>query len=188
MFSLFFHRFLIPCFSSLPIRDCIAFATPRFQAPLANVFLLTLFKSIMIQSFDFSTSFRHALERDSELGPHTDILHFSFDRSSPLITSMTCNKYVWWNANMQPYGHKIPFLCPTCASVRLWGQTVKENGGWIIQCSNPDCGLNADKVRLQPRATVSGANPENVTIMPSTIKRANGWLSFMVVDVKVALV
>ena len=182
-----FIKFLILCFSSLPIRDCIAFATPHFQAPLANIFLLTLFKSTIIQSFDFSTSFRHALKWDLELGAHTDILHFSFDRSSPPITSMMCNKYVWWNANMRPYGHNIPFLCPTCASVQSWGQTVKEKSGWIIQCANPDCGINTDRVQLQPRATVSGGKPENITVMPSTIKRTNGWLSFTVVDVKVTL-
>ncbi|KIM50284.1 hypothetical protein SCLCIDRAFT_922017 [Scleroderma citrinum Foug A] len=172
----------------LPIRNCIAFVTPRFQAPLANIFLLTLFRSKIIQSIDFSSSFPRALERDSELGAHTDIMHFSFDRSSPPITSMTCDKYVWWNANTRPYGHDIPFLCPACASVRPWGRTVKKEGSWIIQCSNPDCGLNADKSRFRPRATVSGEKSGDVTFITPTNKRTSGWFSFRVVDLKATLV
>jgi len=72
---------------------------PHFQAPRANIFLLTLFRLKIIQSIDFPASLLHALEWDSELGAHTDIVHFHFDCSLPPIASMTCNKYVWWNAN-----------------------------------------------------------------------------------------
>ena len=173
-FFYYFITFLILFSSRLPIRNCIAFVTPRFQTPLANIFLLTLFRSKIIQSIDFPASFPHALERDSELGPHTDIMHFYFDRSSPPIASMTCDKYVWWNANIRPYGHNIPFLCPTCASVQPWAATTKEGTTWNIQCSNPDCGLDADKSRFQPRAKISGEKPADVTFVTPTNKRING--------------
>ena len=113
-----------------------------FQAPLANIFLLTLFRSKIIQLIDFPASLPHALEWDLELGAHTNIVHFHFNCSSPPITSMTCNKYVRWNANMQPYRHNIPFLCPTCASVWPWTVTAKDATCWNIQSLNPNCGLN----------------------------------------------
>ncbi|KAL4061850.1 hypothetical protein V8B97DRAFT_2027073 [Scleroderma yunnanense] len=162
-----------------PICDCIAFVMPHFQAPLTNIFLLTLFRSKIIQLINFSASFPHALEWDLELGAHTDIMYFFFNCSSlPPIMSMTCDKYVWWNANMWPYGHNIPFLCPTCAS---------EGEAWTIQCSNPDCGLNADKSQFQPRARVSGEKLANLTFVMPSNKRTNGWIHFRVVDVKTTL-
>ena len=179
-FSPLFHEVHF-IFFRLPIRDCIAFITPRFQAPLANIFLHTLFRSNIIELFDIASSLPNALKRDSELGMHTDIMHFSFDHSSPPITSMTCDKYVWWNANIRPYGHNVPFLCPTCASVRPWGKTAKVEGGWVVQCSNPNCGLNANKSRLRPTATVSGEKAANaIFITPK--KRADGWFLFRVAD------
>ena len=151
----------------------------HFQAPLANIFLLTLFWSKIIQLIDFSASLPHTLEWDPELGTHTDILHFSFDRSSsPPIVSVTCNKYVWWSSNMQPYGSDIPFLCPTCNSVRPWGEITKEEKTWSIQCSNPACGLNADKSRLQLRGAISMEKPANFTFVTPTKKRMSGWIQF----------
>lgn len=177
-----FHQFLILHLSRRPTHNCIAFVTPRFQPPLANIFLLSLFRLKLIQSIDFPDSFPHALEQDSELGPHTDIMLFSFNRSSSPITSMMCDKYVLWNNNMQPYGNKIPFLCPTCTSVWPWGETIKEKGGgWITHCSNPDCGLNAEKSQFQPRAKVSGEKPEKMTFITPTNRRTHGWFSFRVV-------
>ena len=172
-------------FTRLPIRDCIAFVTPCFQAPLANIFLLTLFRSKIIQLIAFSASLPHALERDPELGAHTDILHFSFNRSLPPIVSVTCNKYVWWNSNMRPYGSDIPFLCPTCTSVRPWGEITKEEKTWSIQCSNPACGLSADKSQLQPRGEISMEKPANFAFVTPTKKRASGWIRFRVIDVKI---
>ncbi|KIM63538.1 hypothetical protein SCLCIDRAFT_117275, partial [Scleroderma citrinum Foug A] len=118
-----------------------------------------------------------ALEQDSELGAHTNILHFSFDHSSsPLLTFMTCDKNVWWNANIRPYRNNIPFLCPTCTSVQPWGKITKTDGTWTIQCSNSACGLNTDKSQFKPRAEISVEKPANLTFMTPTNKRTNGWI------------
>ncbi|KIM50703.1 hypothetical protein SCLCIDRAFT_12301 [Scleroderma citrinum Foug A] len=169
----------------LPICNCIAFVMLRFQTPLANIFLLSLFRSRIIQSINFPDSFPHALEQDSELGAHTDIMHFYFDRSSPPNISMTCDKYVWWNANMRPYGHNLPLLCPMCTSIRPWAKIANEGpNSWNMQCSNSDCGLNADGSQLQPRAKLSGEKPANVTFVMPTNKRTNGWFSVRVADVQ----
>ena len=98
-------------------------------------------------------------------------MHLYFDHSSPPIISMTCDKYVWWNAN-RPYGHNLPLLCPTCASVRPWTKTTSEGpNSWNMQCSNPDCGLNADMSQFQPRAKLSGQKPVNATFMMPTSER-----------------
>ena len=175
-FTLFFFR--------LPIHDCITFITPCFQAPLTNIFLHTLFWSNIIESFDITSSLPNTLKWDSELGMHTDIMYFSFYHSLPPIMSMMCDKYVWWNANIQPYGHNVPFLCPTCASVWPWGKTAKVERDWVVQCSNPNCGLNANKSQLRLMATVSEEKAANA-IFVTPKKRADGWFLFRVSNLSV---
>ncbi|KAL4063945.1 hypothetical protein V8B97DRAFT_2026258 [Scleroderma yunnanense] len=144
-------------------------------APFLNGGILVLLTCSWVIKFEDSfASLQTALVQFpiySELGAHTDIMYFSFNcSSSPPIMSMMCDKYVWWNANMWPYGHNIPFCCPTCTS---------EGEAWTLQCSNPDCSLNADKV--------SRKKPANLTFVMPSNKRTNGWIHFRVVDVKTTL-